>query len=138
MQTGIFLTCLLTLKHSTTLLSKFRTNDIRSDCCSWVTLLVCVWWDGFSGGKAAAAMGVSGAGEIVQQEYEPPTLPSGFIFKFALLSTWDDRFYIGLNGLELYDQFDRIVPITTDNLHVVCTGGGGFPRLLLPRVGCAA
>ena len=82
-------------------------------------------------------MGVSGAGEIVQQEYEPPTLPSGFIFKFALLSTWDDRFYIGLNGLELYDQFDRIVPITTDTLHVVCTGGVGLPRLLLPRVGCA-
>ena len=101
-------------------------------------MCVCLWWDGFSGGKAAAAMGVSGAGEIVQQEYEPPTLPSGFIFKFALLSTWDDRFYIGLNGLELYDQFDRIVPITTDNLHVVCTGGVGFPRLLLPRVGCAA
>jgi len=47
----------------------------------------------------------------VLQEYEPPTLPSGFVFKFVLMSTWDDRFYIGLDGLELYDQFDRLVQV---------------------------
>uniref|UniRef100_A0A7S4UKN9 KATNIP domain-containing protein n=1 Tax=Guillardia theta TaxID=55529 RepID=A0A7S4UKN9_GUITH len=59
----------------------------------------------------------------VMQEYEPPTLPSGFIFKFSLISTWDDRFYIGLNGIQLYDQFDNLVPVHPRNLKVVCTEG---------------
>jgi len=57
------------------------------------------------------------------QEYEPPTLPCGFIFKLMLLSTWDDRFYMGLNALELYDQFDRLVHIKPENLKGVCVGG---------------
>jgi hypothetical protein len=46
------------------------------------------------------------------QEYEPPTLPSGFVFKLVLLSTWDDRFYMDLNGNQLYDYLDRPVAVT--------------------------
>lgn len=60
--------------------------------------------------------------EGLVQEYEPPTLPCGFIFRFELTSTWDDRFYMGLNGLELYDQFDHVVPITNKQVHAVCVG----------------
>lgn len=67
--------------------------------------------------------GHSGVDVALVQEYEPPTLPSGFVFKFVLLSTWDDRFYMGLNGLQLYDHLDRPVPIKASVLRAACAGG---------------
>jgi len=47
---------------------------------------------GSSGGKAPPPVGGMGGvgleiGGGLLQEYEPPTLPSGFVFKFVLLST---------------------------------------------------
>ena len=41
----------------------------------------------------------------------------------VLMGTWDDRFYTGLNGLELFDQFDRPVPVGPDMIHAAGAGG---------------
>jgi len=39
----------------------------------------------------------------VQQQYETPLHPCGFIVKILLMNTWNDIHYVGLDGVELYD-----------------------------------
>eukprot|EP00928_Gymnodinium_smaydae_P098162 TRINITY_DN906_c0_g2_i1.p1 TRINITY_DN906_c0_g2~~TRINITY_DN906_c0_g2_i1.p1 ORF type:complete len:768 (+),score=131.99 TRINITY_DN906_c0_g2_i1:100-2403(+) len=43
----------------------------------------------------------------VQQQYETPLHPNGFVFRFSCLSTWADVHYIGLDAIELYDVAGR-------------------------------
>jgi len=64
----------------------------------------------------------------IKQEYETPYLPTGFIFKFQLLTNWGDNDQIGLNGIAFYDQLNRLIfdystpkivfyPINNQNIH---------------------
>ncbi|POM60835.1 hypothetical protein PHPALM_30255 [Phytophthora palmivora] len=48
--------------------------------------------------------------EIFQQ-YQTPLFPTGYIIKFVLSSTWGDTFYLGLNGVEIYDRDNQLIPL---------------------------
>lgn len=43
-----------------------------------------------------------------------PKYPTGFNLKFILLAPYGDQFYIGLNGIQIYDENGR--PILTKQI----------------------
>ncbi|XP_032429779.1 protein KIAA0556 isoform X2 [Xiphophorus hellerii] len=49
-------------------------------------------------------------------DYEAPIMPCGFIFQLQLLTAWADPYYIGLNGLEFYNQNHQKIHLTDNNI----------------------
>ncbi|KAM5151842.1 katanin-interacting protein [Mantella aurantiaca] len=49
-------------------------------------------------------------------DYEAPLMPCGFIFQFQILTSWGDPYYIGLNGLEMYDEHGEKIQLTENNI----------------------
>ncbi|XP_066239210.1 katanin-interacting protein isoform X3 [Saccopteryx leptura] len=54
--------------------------------------------------------------EQASMDYEAPLMPCGFIFQFQLLTSWGDPYYIGLTGLELYDEQGEKIPLSENNI----------------------
>nr|XP_035123139.2 katanin-interacting protein isoform X7 [Callithrix jacchus] len=54
--------------------------------------------------------------ECPSMDYEAPLMPCGFIFQFQLLTSWGDPYYIGLTGLELYDERGEKIPLSENNI----------------------
>ncbi|CAH0388266.1 unnamed protein product [Bemisia tabaci] len=52
---------------------------------------------------------------VLDDDYEA-VLPQGFVYQFLLLSTWGDDYYIGLNGLQLYDIDGRMIQLNEANV----------------------
>jgi hypothetical protein len=55
----------------------------------------------------------------VNQQYVTPMFPCGCIFKFVFVTTWGDTHYIGLNGLELYNEANQMMLFTTNEIEAV-------------------
>lgn len=41
-----------------------------------------------------------------------PELPSGSILKLDITSTWGDQHYVGLNGIEIFNNEGQLINIT--------------------------
>ncbi|XP_078146747.1 katanin-interacting protein [Centroberyx gerrardi] len=54
--------------------------------------------------------------EQASMDYEAPIMPCGFIFQLQLLTTWGDPYYVGLNGLEFYDQNHEKINLSDNNI----------------------
>ncbi|XP_042293815.1 katanin-interacting protein isoform X2 [Sceloporus undulatus] len=54
--------------------------------------------------------------EQASMDYEAPLMPCGFIFQFQLLTSWGDPYYIGLNGLELYNECGEKILLSENNI----------------------
>jgi hypothetical protein len=52
---------------------------------------------------------------VGDEEYESPVMPQGFVFQLLILSTWGDPYYVGLNGLELYNQDGDEIRLTENS-----------------------
>ncbi|NXT02838.1 K0556 protein, partial [Jacana jacana] len=54
--------------------------------------------------------------ERASMDYEAPLMPCGFVFQFQLLTSWGDPYYIGLNGLELFNEHGDQIFLTENNI----------------------
>ncbi|XP_054609363.1 katanin-interacting protein isoform X2 [Dunckerocampus dactyliophorus] len=54
--------------------------------------------------------------EQASMDYEAPIMPCGFIFQLQLLTTWGDPYYIGLNGVEFYNQNHEKISLSDNNI----------------------
>ncbi|XP_020277981.1 protein KIAA0556-like isoform X2 [Pseudomyrmex gracilis] len=54
--------------------------------------------------------------ESMDSNYEAPSMPQGFVYQIVIFSTWGDSYYVGLNGIQIYDNHGNEIKLTTDNI----------------------
>ncbi|XP_046378417.2 katanin-interacting protein-like isoform X2 [Haliotis rufescens] len=48
--------------------------------------------------------------------YEVVQMPCGFIYQLQLFTAWGDQYYVGLNGLQVYDSCFNLIQLTDNNI----------------------
>ncbi|KAL6425657.1 hypothetical protein ACFW04_009638 [Cataglyphis niger] len=52
----------------------------------------------------------------LDSNYEAPSMPQGFVYQIIIFSTWGDSYYVGLNGIQIYDNYGNELKLTADNI----------------------
>ncbi|XP_025161585.1 protein KIAA0556 isoform X2 [Harpegnathos saltator] len=52
----------------------------------------------------------------LDSNYEAPSMPQGFVYQIIIFSTWGDSYYVGLNGIQIYDNHGNEIMLTTENV----------------------
>ncbi|XP_029174067.1 protein KIAA0556-like isoform X2 [Nylanderia fulva] len=50
----------------------------------------------------------------LDSNYEAPSMPQGFVYQIIIFSTWGDSYYVGLNGIQIYDNYGNEIKLTAD------------------------
>lgn len=51
--------------------------------------------------------------EDVEEVFIIPELPRGRVLKIYILSTWGDRYYVGLNGIEFFGDNGEAIKVAS-------------------------
>lgn len=54
--------------------------------------------------------------EYFDSNYEAPSMPRGFVYQIIIFSTWGDSYYVGLNGIQMYDNYGNEIELTADSM----------------------
>ncbi|XP_025997368.1 katanin-interacting protein isoform X2 [Solenopsis invicta] len=54
--------------------------------------------------------------ESFDSNYEAPSMPRGFVYQIIIFSTWGDSYYVGLNGIQMYDNYGNEIELTAENV----------------------
>ncbi|KAH0540604.1 katanin-interacting protein-like [Cotesia glomerata] len=53
---------------------------------------------------------------LENSDYESPPVPQGFVYQIVIFSTWGDAYYVGLNGIELFDADKQKIHLNKKNI----------------------
>jgi protein JBTS26 len=71
-------------------------------------------------------------------DFRIPNLPRGQLLKFTILSTWGDQHYVGLSGIEIFDDLGNLIKFPNPKLQItanppdvnILPGYGTDPRTI--------